>query len=232
MEQIHLSKRMEMNISLIQHKGVVADVGCDHAYVALWLCQNEKADKVIAMDVNDGPVKRAIDNVKKYNMQDRISVRKSDGVGELIPKEADIILIGGMGGMLIEKILTDSPDIVKSARELILQPQSEPELVRKCIRNMGFVIDKEKMIIEDRKYYNAIHCVKGNYDNNISKEEWKIFDMYGKYLLDSKDEVLRQLLTKKLDMYSMGINKASKDSEGGLIEKILMVKEGLRYYGM
>ena len=63
MEDIKLSNRLLMNASMVTKGSRVADIGCDHAYVSIWLLQNNIATKVIAMDVNEGPVKRAKENI-------------------------------------------------------------------------------------------------------------------------------------------------------------------------
>ena len=90
---------------MITKGGKVADIGCDHAYLSIYMIKHQIAESVIAMDVNRGPLERARDNIRKSGYENQINVRLSDGIKELNVGEADTLLIAGMGGGLIQKIL-------------------------------------------------------------------------------------------------------------------------------
>ena len=82
-----------------------ADVGCDHGYVSIYLVQRGIAKSVIAMDVRKGPLSAAGANISEYGLEDLISTRLSDGVKELEKGEANAIVIAGMGGKLMERLI-------------------------------------------------------------------------------------------------------------------------------
>ena len=151
-EQV-LSKRLLAVTELVTKGNRVADIGCDHAYTSIYLVKKGITPYAIAMDINAGPVERAKENVALYGLQDWIVVRRSDGVKELSAQEADTLLITGMGGLLMKKILSDKPEIIQSVKELVLQPQSEVAELRKFLHSIGFVITAEQMLKEDGKYY-------------------------------------------------------------------------------
>ena len=118
---MQISHRLERVASNVTCGGVVADIGCDHGFTSIYLIENKMADHVIAMDINKGPLERAKDHVREYNMENDIELRLSDGAKELVPGEADTLLISGMGGMLITKILNDSKEVVTTVRYFACQ---------------------------------------------------------------------------------------------------------------
>jgi len=137
---------------------VVADVGCDHAYISIYLVEGKIAPKTIALDVNEGPLLRAQENIISYGMGNLITTRLSDGLHMLEPNEVDSIVIAGMGGPLMIKILEEGSECVKAAKELILQPQSEIWRVREYLHNLNFEITKEDMCIDEGKYYTVLYA--------------------------------------------------------------------------
>ncbi|MBR5315862.1 MAG: SAM-dependent methyltransferase, partial [Firmicutes bacterium] len=127
---IKLSKRMKAVASMVTPGNVLADVGTDHGYVPISLVQRKRIPRAIAMDINKGPLQRACEHIAEFQLEECIETRLSDGVKKLEVGEVDSILIAGMGGELVIHILTDGMEVCRSAKELILQPQSELEKVR------------------------------------------------------------------------------------------------------
>lgn len=154
-----LSERLMMSIGMIPAGKVVADVGCDHARVAIWLVKNGIAPRVIATDLRQGPLSHADANIAYFHCEDKIETRLSDGLANLRPSEAEVILIAGMGGALTVHILSEGLERMQEATDLILQPQSERGAVRRFLLTHGFAIVDEKCCVEDGKFYNSIHAV-------------------------------------------------------------------------
>ncbi len=230
-KNIEVSKRIKMIADMVTDSTVVADIGCDHAYTSIYLVLNKRAKKVIAMDINKGPVKIAANNVALYGVEDKIDVRLSDGTAKLLKGEADTILISGMGGGLIVKILSMKPEVLSECKTLILSPQSEPWLLRAFLREQGFDIIYEDMVKEEGKFYIGIKAVNNSVEENVrtihnKKESTNsgnifIYDIYGKYLIDNKNEVLKEYLEylkKQYENVLNGLEKAfiSIKSEDGL----------------
>ena len=120
--------------SMVTTGGILADIGTDHAYVPIALVQRQKIKGAIAMDINEGPLARAQEHIRAARLEKYIQTRLSDGAEALLPNEADSILIAGMGGELILHILTEGELVCSTAKELILQPQSEIHKVREYLR--------------------------------------------------------------------------------------------------
>lgn len=193
-KEILLSKRMQMVADLVTRGGVLADIGCDHGFVSIYLIEKGICPKVIAMDVNEGPLLRAREHIEERGLTEYIDIRLSDGMEKLQMQEADSILIAGMGGRMIIKILSDYMDKAKALKEVILQPQSELHLVRRFLSEQGFHIVKEDMTEENGKYYPAIKAVWKEGKSAIlqEKEEW-----FGPCLLKDKNSVLLEYLQRE-----------------------------------
>lgn len=155
-KRIELSKRLKLAASFVEPGAVVADVGTDHGYVPIWLVQEGVAAGGIAMDVNPGPLERAAAHIGACGLTDRIQTRLGDGLSALSDGEADTVMIAGMGGPLITRILTDGLETAWGMKRLILSPQSEIRSVREFLERQGFVIEDEAMTEEDGKYYTVI----------------------------------------------------------------------------
>lgn len=189
---MQISKRLQRVASLVRSGGVVADIGCDHGFTSIYLIENRLAQRVFAMDINPGPLERAREHICQYGMEEQIIVRQSDGAKGLSPGEVDTLLISGMGGSLICRILTESRETVEGVKELVLSPQSEPFLVRHLVQEMGFAIDREEMLTDQGKYYVILHAVPGI--QHFDREEEYI---YGSYLMNEKNPVLLHFLEKE-----------------------------------
>ncbi len=130
-----------------------ADVGCDHGYVSMYLVLSGISDRAIAMDVRQGPLSAAKGNIEEFGLTDRIETRLSDGLEKLQPGEADSLVIAGMGGKLMISIL-DRKDLGSlGIRMGVLQPQSDLKDFREYLRNKGYTVISEKVVLEDGKYY-------------------------------------------------------------------------------
>lgn len=193
---MQLSKRLHAVASLVSPGNRVADVGCDHAYTSIYLVEHKISPRVIAMDVNQGPIDRANENIKKYGYEDQIITRKSDGLEKLEPGEADTVLIAGMGGALTVEILTEKLKVVQTLKELVLQPQSEIYKVRRMLTDNGFFITSENMIKEYGKYYVMMKAepeavIRDKEKYSLAKEE---HFQYGRLLLEQFHPVLKEFL--------------------------------------
>ncbi|MBE5950843.1 MAG: SAM-dependent methyltransferase [Lachnospiraceae bacterium] len=189
-----LSKRLLAATELVTKGNTVADIGCDHAYTSIYLCSEGIAPRVFAMDVNEGPLLAAGQHVAEARLEDRITIRRSDGLAALVPGEAETILLCGMGGLLMMRILTDHPEVTESAKELILQPQSEVGQVRHFLHNMGYEIAAERMVKEDGKFYVMMRAVKSEIPQGYESE---CCYEYGKLLIEEKNEVLKEFLQRE-----------------------------------
>ncbi|MBE5954555.1 MAG: SAM-dependent methyltransferase [Lachnospiraceae bacterium] len=188
--EVRLSKRMQAVADMVQEKRVV-DIGCDHAFVSIYLAQKPDIERVIAMDVKTGPVDIAKANIAAYMLADKIDVRMSDGFDKLSVGEADAAVIAGMGGYLMIDILEAGKEHLENGINLVLQPQSDIPEVRRYLDSVGYIIEDEDMLIEDGKYYTIMRAVS----RNEKTVEYTADDYnYGPILLKKMHTVLREYL--------------------------------------
>lgn len=225
---VKLSNRLLAVASFVTEGNVLADVGTDHGYIPIYLLQEKRISRAVAMDINAGPLKRAKEHIALYGLQDYIETRLSDGVTALTPGEADTVLIAGMGGGLVMHILEEGKNVCTQAKELVLQPQSELEKVRAYLWSNGYAILEEDMVLEDEKFYPMMHVV---YQNVIDTEKAEnlLFCRYGKHLLEQKHAVLKEYLEREEKLYT-GIleNLSQKDVSEKTKERMAEVEEVLR----
>ena len=145
---------------LVTRGNRLADVGCDHGYIPIALTEAGVIPGAIAMDVNEGRLSGPEEYIE-IGCSTVHETRLSDGLEALEPGEADTLLIAGMGGCLTVDILNARLETVHSMKELILQPQSDIDRVRRCLAENGFLIIQEDMVCEDGKYYQMMKAVPG-----------------------------------------------------------------------
>ena len=174
-----LNKRLQEISAFIDDNTCVCDIGCDHGLLGIYLVLNKKNIKMISSDINENPLLKAKENMEKYGVQDRIILKLGNGL-EVLNNRVDTIVISGMGGITITKILekiTDYPNINK----MILSPNNDFLLVRKMVTKHGFKIVNEKIVFEKGKYY--LVCV-------LEKGQEKCDYFFGK--LDLSDNVVKE----------------------------------------
>ena len=121
---MQLSKRLLAVSEMVTSNSRLADIGTDHGYIPIYLIENKRVPRAIAMDVNKGPLNRAKENIEHHGLENYIETRLSDGAAALHSGEVDAVVIAGMGGGLVMKILTEGSGVLKSVKELILDRKS------------------------------------------------------------------------------------------------------------
>ncbi len=147
----------------------VADIGTDHGYLPIWLAQNRAAAKIIISDINKGPLEKAEAHIERHGVPEMPELRLGGGLTVLKPGEADVIVIAGMGGILIRSILDESPEVVRQAKRLILQPRNHTFSLREYLKKLeGFSISDEEIAEEGRKLCEIITVTREDF---LTEEE-------------------------------------------------------------
>ena len=193
---MELSKRLYAVAGLVTEGASVADVGTDHGYIPIYLAEQGIASKVIALDINGGPLKRATMHIIGHNLKDQIETRLSDGLYALEPGEVDTVIAAGMGGNLIIRILEEGEEVVKQLKACILQPQTEIWKVRKYLLDHHMDIIDEDMVEEDGKFYTMMRAVPAVSGDSLKYTECEY--IFGKRLLEKKHPVLERFLHREL----------------------------------
>ncbi|MEE1218788.1 MAG: class I SAM-dependent methyltransferase [Ruminococcus sp.] len=151
-----IDDRLRLCASFVRDGSRLADIGTDHAYLPVWLCRIGKCSCAIAADVNPEPLKRGYETIADAGMTDLVKTRLSDGLKEINIDEADDIVIAGMGGELIAKIILESAFKNDSSKHFILQPMTKSEYLIKWLCDNGFSIIKQDCCVAAKKCYTVI----------------------------------------------------------------------------
>ena len=206
---MRLSDRLENILELVPRGLACADIGCDHGFMAIELVSRGIAPKVIASDLRTGPLERARENVEKAGLSDKISLIISDGFSAIEPGSVKTAVIAGMGGMLIRDILTSGMDCIKQMDEFIVQPQSNIPEFRNFLRQSGFEIKRNNVLIDAGKYYFPMRIkYTGKIDENpsITPE-----DRYGADLIE-ENRGLSDYLDAEMSSYEKILEKLISES--------------------
>lgn len=222
---MELSKRLTGVASMVSLHAKVADIGCDHGFVSIYLIENRIADKVIAMDVNEGPLKRAGEHIKEAGLDAYIETRLSDGGAALEAGEADTAIIAGMGGRLMVRILSEAAERSLHFRELVLQPQSEIFKVREYLWSSGYEIIAEDMVFEDGKYYQIMKAVVGKSNMEAKIHDFAKLTGFAKEIVREAFLCYGPLLLKESHPVCLDYLQYEKENAGRISQHIMEQKE-------
>lgn len=237
---MELSKRLQAVADMAGEGCRLADIGTDHAYIPIWLVSRGRIPWAVAMDVNEGPLERARENIRQNGLENKIETRISDGFAALMSGEADTAVIAGMGGGLTIRILREGMGVAASLKECVLQPQSEIDKVRTFLLEEGFSFIREDMVEEDGKYY-PIMCVRPPAAQCGGRaEQWSETElMYGRLLLSGRHPVLREYLERETRIKTGIINSLEGNDSDRAVQRIRELRheldcaeKGLEYYAV
>lgn len=215
MATIKLSNRLQAIASFVSPESNVADIGTDHGYIPVWLAQNGIARKIVAADINKGPLEHAKKTAAEYGVSGKINFRLCSGLAFSDSAEYDTVIIAGMGGELIASILEAAP-WTKNGTTLILQPNTKiQDLVEWLITN-GFEIRNVMLVKEAGKYYQILVVTAGKSDPIFNEADRLIHSMYLKH----QDPLLPEYIDHLLNRY--------KHAEQGMMSAKVESSELLR----
>ena len=154
--QTTIGARLASAVPFVTQGARVADIGTDHAYLPIYLVEKGIASAAIACDVNRGPLDSAVANIREAGLSDQIETLLADGLHGVENFAPTDVLIFGMGGELIVRILSEAPWIRRGDVNLILQPMSRAATLRRWLVENGFAITDEAISLEDRYYQTVV----------------------------------------------------------------------------
>ncbi len=194
---MRISNRLKLLSDQVKGFDVICDVGCDHGLFSIYSILNNNVKFAYLLDINNEPLNSAKNNFIKYKL-DNAKFILSDGLVSFDEK-MDALVISGVGGYLMTKILKDSLNKVKQAKKIILQPNSDFEIVRKFLFENGFKITFEDMILDNKKYCYYLTAVV---ENSVYTDEDIIFgsilrnnisDVYYNYWNNRYESLLKEI---------------------------------------
>ncbi|MCQ2519487.1 MAG: class I SAM-dependent methyltransferase [Lachnospiraceae bacterium] len=223
----NLSERLREVSKTVISCNKVADIGCDHGYVAISLIESGKINSALCMDINEGPLEAAKEHIRTAGYENVIETRLSNGLHNATAgDEIESIIVAGMGGNLVSTIIDEGSDIVKGLKQMVLQPQSELFLVRKKIRELGFYIDSEKFLIDMGKYYWIMDARPGKQEC-MEPNMQELYDNYSEFLIKSKDSLYKEYIENSIRINEGYLKGISDGNSASLNQKINDLKQVL-----
>ncbi|MEG0128072.1 MAG: class I SAM-dependent methyltransferase [Clostridium sp.] len=192
---MNLSNRLQAVVDLIDKNHSVCDIGTDHGYIPIYLIKEGITNKVIASDINKGPLEIAKKNLTENKIISDVELRHGPGLEPINKGEVDVAIISGMGGNLIWEIIKDSLDKAKEFKYLILQPAQHQEVLRRYLYDNGFKVIDETVVYDANKYY---HNIKVTYGQDEAYKE-NVHYYTGRYTLNIPNEDFRGFINKKIN---------------------------------
>ena len=201
-----IKNRLYTVSTLVPNGARVADIGCDHGHLPIYLISEGIASFCIASDIKEKPLFSAKANIKKVGLN--IETRLGPGLSTIKENEVDCITVAGMGGEVIAAILDGCPFIKSPKYTLILQPMTSADALRKYLCENGFSIEKELATEENGKVYTVIKAVFSGEYAMMDEAFYKV----GK--LDPTEPTARKYIEKQIkivaeliaDRISAGLN--------------------------
>lgn len=208
---VKLSKRLMMVAKMVRDGSVLADIGTDHAYLPVYLIQCGICPCAIAADLRKMPLENARDTVKENHLEDKVTLLISDGLDSLPENSADDITLAGMGGDLINEILSRIEWIKNKRIRIIAQPQTHSEKVREYFIKNGFKILKEDACIDDNRNYI---CMCAEYTGEMKEYEFG-YEYYGE-LINCENEYAKEYIMHQRNHFykrATGLKNAGQNSD-------------------
>lgn len=214
MTNLKLSKRLFTIASFVPNNAVIADIGCDHALLDIYLSKENIIKKSFALDITKGALNQADKNIRLYNAKN-IETRLSDGFEKInIKDNVDTVIMSGLGDAKIIAILKEADKKLDKVNNIIIQSNVGVLNIRVYLTNNGYYIDNEKLVKENNIIYTVISFKKG-YKKYNNKEL-----MFGPIILNNKNDLFKEEILSIINKNNYIINKLPKKS----FVKILKLK--------
>ncbi len=190
-----ISERLKSLVKYINKKDRVADIGCDHALLSIYLIKNKKCNDIISTDINANALNNAINNISKYKLNNKIKTKLGPGLEPINNENVDTLIISGMGSATIIHMFKN----ISKTYKIITQSNNNYYELRKYFTNNGYYIKNEDMVFENNKYYINIVFFPGKVRYN--KKEL----LFGPLLIKNKKN--NKYFSYLLEKYSTIIKK-------------------------
>ena len=220
-----INDRLKKIGDLVEANSFCLDVGCDHAFLDIYLVQRGENIKAIASDVKEGPLNHARENINKYHLEDKIECRLGNGL-DTYSDEVDTIIISGLGGRSMIGIFKSHLEVLKKVNTIILSPNNYQKDVKRFLCKHHFYLSNEELVKEGKFIYQILVFSRGK--RRYSRREYffgpvllekkgKLFDEYYKRELVSREILIKVLpknyrwkkflVKKEIQMLKEEINK-------------------------
>ncbi len=213
---VAINTRLLTCSAFVTKGGIPCDVGTDHAYLAAYLIDNDISKHVFACDIADGPLESARLTVTRLGFEDRITLVKSDGLDSVPNDGITDVIIAGMGGELISRIVLRA-DWLRRGVNLVLQPQTKASELRCDLYRNGFGIRAEKACHDGDFVYTVMNVVYTGEVKELSEVQAIVG---GLDLSDSNAKDYIKTVANRMSTSAMGIQRSKNEAQREQAKKL------------
>lgn len=199
-----INDRLKKIGDLVDTNSLCLDIGCDHALLDVYLVKIKKQKYAIASDIAEGPLKKAKENINKYQVQDKVELRLGDGLSTYTD-EIDTAIASGIGGRTIIGIFKNNLKVTKKLKQIIISPNNYQMDVRKFFTRVGFYIEDEELVKDGKYIYQIMKFKKGH--QHYSKKQY----FFGPSLLTKKNKLFKDYFKRELTSRKIMIDLLPKN---------------------
>ncbi len=217
---MELTPRLRAIAEQVPQGACLADIGTDHGYLPVWLLLAGRTEHAIATDLRAGPLERARETARRFQVERQMDFRLCDGLSAVQPEEADTVVIAGMGGETIASILEAAP-WTKEGTLLLLQPMTGFAELRNWLQTHGYRIQSERIACEGKRLYSILLVTGGEMPALTPAEQWA-----GRQSGDPLRREYLAMIRGKVEKSLTG-HRAARTPDQTVIEKLKAVLSGL-----
>jgi tRNA (adenine22-N1)-methyltransferase len=210
-----LSRRLETVLSLLQPCELLADVGTDHGLLPIAAASRGLAQRALAVDLREEPLRGAQRNIKLAALEARVSTLQGDGVAALAGRGVDAVVMAGLSGRSLERLCREAPHVLSAVRQLVLQPNQGADTLRAWAFDAGFHVRDEVMVEERGRIFVVLAFAPGaGKDPAYALDGWSVSALckVGPLLLARKDALARRFCEAQRDRLAGFVKAGASDA--------------------
>lgn len=185
-----MNSKLKGIASLVEAEDIVIDTCCDHAYLAIYLKENNLCKEVFASDISENALKVANENIASHGLN--IKTFLSDGFKNFYESSITTAVIAGVGTTTALDIVANAP---KNVKKFIISSNNNHAELRNSMFNIGYYVQKEIVVYENDFFYPIMLFERiFKQENKFTLEFGNSGNMqYYKYLLNKEKEILDKI---------------------------------------
>jgi len=213
---VHLRPRLEKVKTLLGTRTVVADIGCDHGRLSIALLQSNTCEHVIATDISAPSLQKAVSLAALAGVNDRMDLRVGDGLEPLAQGEAEAVVLAGMGGTLMQRLLTNCNTPLQGAKLGVFQPMRAVADIRRYLYENNYHILDDVIVRDNGRLYQVFSAEPGA-ERDVLPDFWPtdFFDL-GHRAFFMRDPLFTALAQHMLAQHEKRLQTA-QGTAGGIL---------------
>ncbi len=203
--------RLRAAAEMIAPANIMADIGADHAYLPVYLLKTGRIKKAFISDIHAGPLANARKTAAKYGVTAQCEFFCGDGLTPLSGRRIDAVAVCGMGGQLIQRLISQDIIAVQKIPQIILQPMSSAAELTEYVMSAGFALKEERILRDGHLFYRMM---KITYTGSAAVYEDRFDYEYPPVLIAAGDSVMHEFLSFRAALYKKILAGIKQSSDG------------------